>query len=324
MKVAVTTIMKDETPEFIERWAKSAIDADELVLTDTGSSNDAVTCARDLGVTVHEIDVKPLRFDVARNAGLALISPDIDTVLTVDVDEVLTAGWRDHLDNAPEARRYSYDYVWNWTVGGEPNIAFRGDRCHSRFGWMWRHPIHEALYATEPDPGPTVPLDFRIEHHADNTKPRSQYLPLLRVAVQEDPNNDRMAHYYARELFFIGDWAAARAEFVRHLALPSATWAAERAQSLRYLAKMDDYPEKWLLRAAAEDPDRREPLVDLVDLWWERGQPIIAAGFAMRALQVTQTSGDYLREADAWDDRRLVAIVQAAMWEAGQQQKQED
>lgn len=320
-KVCVHTIMLDESPEFIHRWADSAKDADELVLIDTGSPPETVAYARSLNITVHEVRVRPWRFDSARNAGLALLAEDIDIVITLDVDEVLMPGWREAVDAAPpDARRMSYEYVWNHLPGGEPNIAFRGDRCHSRFGWMWRHPIHEALYATEPDPGPTVPLGFRIEHHADNSKPRTQYLPLLKLAVQEDPANDRMAHYYARELYFTGDWVAARAEFVRHLALPSATWPAERAQSLRYLAKMDDYPEKWLLRAVAEDPNRREPLVDLVDLWWERGHPVIAAGFAMRALQVTQASGDYLREADAWDDRRLVAIIQAAMWEAKQQE----
>ena len=58
MKIVVTTIMKDESPEFLERWAKSALDAHELVLVDTGSTNGAVECARDLGIVVHEIKVR--------------------------------------------------------------------------------------------------------------------------------------------------------------------------------------------------------------------------------------------------------------------------
>ena len=105
--------MLNESPEFIERWAKSALDADELVLVDTGSTNNAVECANDLGVIVHRITVRPWRFDVARNAALAVLPSDADIVLKLDVDEVLLPGWRDHLENAPEAPRYSYEYIWN-------------------------------------------------------------------------------------------------------------------------------------------------------------------------------------------------------------------
>ena len=117
-----------------------------------------------------------------------------------------------------------------------------------------------------------------------------------------------MAHYYARELFFRGDWNTARAEFVRHLSLPSAVWPAERAQSYRYLAKMDDFPERWLLKAVAEAPDRREPWVDLVDMWMYRGDMVQAAGYASRALAIERRVGDYMSESHSWDDARLRTI----------------
>ncbi len=41
-----------------------------------------------------------------------------------------------------------------------------------------------------------------LEHHADRSKSRGQYLPLLELAVEEDPNNDRNVHYLGREYFF--------------------------------------------------------------------------------------------------------------------------
>lgn len=300
MKVVVSTVMKDEPPAFIERWAKSALGADELILVDTGSTNDAVECARDLGVTVHEILIRPWRFDVARNAALALM-PDCDFVVKVDVDEVLVDGWRQVIDDAPPADRYSYNYVWNFTSDGRPDVQFRADHTISRFGWQWRHPVHEALYFTGSGDPRIVHLPFTIEHRADPTKPRSQYLTLLAQAVVEAPDDDRMAHYYARELYFRGDWVAARAEFMRHLSLPSATWAAERAQSYRYLAKMDDYPERWLLKAVAEDPSRREVWSDLAFFTFRAGHLKQAAGYADRAMSITERTGDYMTEASAWD-----------------------
>lgn len=306
MRIAVTTVMLNEPPEFIERWVKSAMDAFDLVLVDTGSTNDAVECARDLGVCVYEISVRPWRFDTARNAGLALLDPDTDLVLKLDVDEVLMPGWRDSLESAPAGQRYSYTYAWS------PDLTFRADHTHSRFGWQWRHPCHEHLVWQGPGPEPdTVPTDMRIVHLPDPAKSRGQYLPLLARAVREDPADDRMAHYYARELYFQGDWTAARVEFTRHLSLPGATWAPERAQSYRYLAKMDDYPERWLLRAAGEDGSRREVWVDLAELWVERGEPGIAAGFARRALLITEMDLNYMTEAPAWDDERLRQIAEA-------------
>jgi glycosyltransferase involved in cell wall biosynthesis len=312
MKVVVSTIMKDEPSEFIERWAKSALDSDEMVLVDTGSTNDAVECARDLGITVHEISIKPWRFDLARNTALALLPDHTDVVVKLDVDEVLMDGWRQALEDAGPADRYSYRYVWSQTENGGPDVEFAADHTISRHGWYWKHPVHEALTPSIRSANPvTVHVPgMTIEHWADASKPRTQYLPLLELAVEEDPNDDRMAHYYARELFFRGDWVAARAEFVRHLSLPTATWAAERGQSYRYLAKMDDYPERWMLKAVGEAPDRREPWVDLVDLWMSRGDTVQAAGYASRALAISERAGDYMSEAHAWDDARLRTIVE--------------
>jgi glycosyltransferase involved in cell wall biosynthesis len=309
MKIAVQSIMLNEPPEFIERWAKGALDADEMVLVDTGSTNDAVECARDLGITVHEIVVRPWRFDVARNAALALLPEDIDLVVKVDVDEVLLPGWRNALEQAPRADRYQYLYIWSHDAAGNPDVQFLADHTITRRNWMWEHPVHESLRWTG-EGAPTVEVaPFVIDHLADPNKSRASYLPLLERATAERPDDDRMAHYYARELFFRGDWVAARAEFVRHLSLPTAVWSAERAQSYRYLAKMDDYPERWLLKAVAEAPDRREPWVDLVDHWLAHDQQEQAAGYAARALLIRGGPGDYMSEAHAWDDERLRLIA---------------
>lgn len=310
MKVAVCTIALNEE-QFVERWAESASDADVRLIADTGSTDSTVAAARGLGVTVPEIQIKPWRFDVARNTALSLLPADIDAVITVDMDEVLAPGWRERLEAAPRSRRYSYDYVWSWTADGQPDVQFRGDRCHSRFGWMWKHPVHEALAATGSD-DPAIYAGFAIHHHPDNSKPRSQYLPLLQRAAQESPEDDRIAHYYARELFFVGDWDKARQEFMRHLRLKSATWAAERAQSYRYLAKMDDYPERWMLKAVAEDPTRRECWADLAYFYLQNGMRDEAAGVARRALRIPPSVSNYMTEQRARDDNALLAIVAAS------------
>ena len=88
MKIAVYTIALNEE-QFVERWYEANKDADCLVIADTGSTDNTVELARSLGILVHEIRVKPWRFDDARNTALALVPADVDVCVSVDMDEVL-------------------------------------------------------------------------------------------------------------------------------------------------------------------------------------------------------------------------------------------
>ena len=201
MRIAVVTIALNEEKHVI-RWSESAADADLLSIADTGSTDNTVEAAQDLGIAVNTVRVRPWRFDVARNTGLALLPEDIDVVITLDMDEVLAPGWREALEAAPRVRRYGYDYVWSWTPDGQPDVQFQGDRCHARFGYRWKHPVHEVLVPTTV-PDQYIPhAGFAIHHHPDDTKPRTHYLDLLQQAMLESPQDDRIAHYYARELYF--------------------------------------------------------------------------------------------------------------------------
>jgi tetratricopeptide (TPR) repeat protein len=145
---------------------------------------------------------------------------------------------------------------------------------------------------------------LQIHHHADDSKPRSSYLPLLELAVIEDPEDDRNTYYLARELFFNGRTRDAAAQFKRHLSLPRAVWRPERAASMRYLAKLEPYEaEHWLLRACAEAPGYREPWLDLAELYAMNDMWGEARGAALRGLQITNRQQEYLTEARAWSGR---------------------
>ena len=95
-----------------------------------------------------------------------------------------------------------------------------------------------------------------IEHRSDPTKSRGQYRTAGSGGGGGSVQRPDGALPRPRTVL---PWVlgGVREEFVRHLALPTAVWAAERAQSYRYLAKMDTFPERWLLKAASEDPGRR-------------------------------------------------------------------
>lgn len=298
MKVAVYSIAKNEA-QFVERWAKSAVGADFILLADTGSTDDTVLEAMDQsGVTVVSMVVNPWRFDNARNEALSFIPDDIDYCIALDLDEVLLPGWRAELEKMHDMgiTRPRYKYVWSWQEDGSEGLVYGGDKIHTRHNYVWRHPVHEVLNCTSDESQDWCGLE--IHHHPDNTKSRGQYLPLLELSVAEDPENDRNAFYYARELFFNKDPRAAE-EFKRHLSLPSAVWRPERARSMRYLAELED-TESWLFRAVAEAPERREGWVDLAKYYYSglRWEGCLWA--SQRALEITDKPLEYLCEEFAW------------------------
>lgn len=298
VKIAVYTIAKNEQ-QFVERWYNSAKDADYLFILDTGSTDDTVKFAKDLGINIEIQPFDPWRFDVARNAALNALPEDIDMCIALDMDEVLVDGWRDQLEKAVSdgVTRPRYQYTWSWNEDGSPGLVYGGDKIHSRHNYFWKHPVHEVIRCS----GQEIQGWYNIEihHYPDKTKSRSQYMPLLKIAVEEDPEDDRNAFYYARELFFHSRLDDAAKEFKRHLSLPRAVWKPERAASMRYLAKIQD-KESWLLRAVAECPDRREALIELSQYYYEIQQFELCYAYAVKALSIKDKPLEYLCEEFAW------------------------
>lgn len=298
MRVAVYTIAKNEA-QFVQRWADSCAEADYRLILDTGSTDDTVALAEAAGVTVKSSIIDPWRFDMARNLALSLV-PDVDYCIALDMDEVLVPGWRQHLE-AVSCTRPRYQYTWSWNPDGTPGLVYGGDKIHARQGYKWKHPVHEVL-VTDGIVETQEWIRLEIHHFPDHSKSRGQYFPLLRLAVEEDPDDDRNAYYFARELFFHGFYDEAREEFLRHLSLPRAKWEPERAASMRYLAKITggDEGERWLLRAAGECPWRREAWVDLASHYYARRDWPSCYAAAVRALRITEKPLEYICEAFAW------------------------
>ena len=304
MKVAVYSISKNEE-QFVVRWAESAKDADMILLADTGSTDNTIQLAKDLGVTVVEIEVKPWRFDVARNKSLDAIPQDYDYCIALDLDEVLVPGWRKHLELMHElgVTRPRYKYTWSWNEDGSEGLVYGGDKIHARKFYTWKHPVHEVIKPTNKKET-ALWCDIEIHHHPDNSKPRSQYLPLLKLSVEEDPHDDRNAHYYARELLIYGHNEEAKKEFIRHLNLPTARWKPERSCSMRYIARCcEDYNEKieWLFKAIAECPESREAWVELARLYYSVEDWHGCYFAAKKAADITDKPMQYINESWAWN-----------------------
>ena len=303
MKVAVYTIALNEQ-QFVNDWYNSAKDADYLLIADTGSTDSTVAKAEALGINVIKISINPWRFDDARNASLSVIPSDIDYCIALDMDEVILPGWRKELEQALADRvtRPRYKYTWSWNADGTPGLQYGGDKIHARKGYRWKHPVHEVIVADRNQEKQGW-YNLEIHHYPDSTKSRGQYLPLLKLSTVEDPNDDRNAYYYARELYFNREFEDATKEFLRHLSLPTARWRPERAASYRYLAKCNPQKEKeYLLKAIEEDPNRREPKVELANYAYLTKDWGLCYKQCLEALKITEKPLDYLCEDFAWKD----------------------
>lgn len=307
-RVVVYAICKNEA-KFARRWMESMGEADQVVVLDTGSEDGTPELLRALGAEVTEEIISPWRFDVARNRSLELVPQEADICVCTDLDEVFVPGWRQALEQvwSPECTQARYHYIWNFRPDGGDGISFWGDKIHARQGCRWVNPVHEVLRC-EGQPRVVFADGIRLEHHADDTKSRGQYLPLLELAVQEDPQNDRNMHYLGREYMFYGRWQQAVDTLKRHLSLPSATWAEERCASMRYIARCEQAQghlpeaERWLLRACGEAPNLREPWLDLAKFCYQKEDWYGVVYAARRALEIRQRSETYLSEPEAWGE----------------------
>lgn len=300
MKIAVYAIAKNEE-KHVKRFCESAKDADLIVIADTGSEDDTVPLAKDCGVQVHQINITPFRFDVARNAALALVPADVDICVSMDLDELLLPGWREELE-----RRWS-EGITRLNIGfdfGE-NQVFYPSRAHNRNGYYWKYPCHEYI---TPDTrikdvcGHTSFL--MMQHKPDNSKSRGQYLELLEAAVKEDPSCHRSCYYYARELTFKGRWQEAIVELKRYLTLPTAIWPLEKSHVMRMIGtsmkKLKQDGLYWFRSATAEDPQIRENWFDLATACYEKQRWAESYAAGKNALDIQQNIAQHTGSPQAW------------------------
>jgi GT2 family glycosyltransferase len=336
LKIHVYAIAKNEAA-FAARFAASCAGADGVHVLDTGSTDDTVAILRACGVHVEFAEVKPWRFDLARNLSLELVPDDADVCLSIDLDEVLVPGWREIVEGAwaPGTTHLGYRYVWSFR-DGRPHHTFRYNKCHARRGYVWLAPVHEAI---------TPVAGFRethawtdavlVHHHPDPAKSRAQYLPLLELAVREDGHDARSRFYLGREYTYVARWQDAIDTLSAYLG-QGGGWSAERASACGMIATSYDRLAgnaresgdaasatrhegdalRWRFRALHEAPELREPWIDLADALRLRGDHEGSHWAVARGLAIARPTGTHLDRPEDWRARPH-DLASLASWELG-------
>jgi tetratricopeptide (TPR) repeat protein len=356
LTIVVYAICRDEA-KFAERWMTSMKEADAVVVLDTGSRDGTAEKLRSLGAMVEtkryagwnsipeyrriasEGKETPWRFDCARNDSIDLalrIAPDADILVCTDLDEVLLPGWRAKLEDAWTAyadahggvqpTTAQYEYVWNFNADGSDGTKFLYEKVHAaKCGARWTHPVHEILDYGDAEKRMVRVPGMRLEHRADPTKSRGQYLELLELSVAEDPADDRNMHYLGREYMFRRRWDDAIKTLTRHLSLPRATWRAERAASMRFIARCTGAKgdaqgaEIWLRRAMLEDAGQREAALGLAELMHLKKDWPALVRACEACISVKERRMSYITKSESWGSRPydLYAI---GLWYTGKRE----
>lgn len=306
LKICVYAIAKNEE-KFVKRWVDSMSEADEIIVLDTGSTDKTAELLEEFpNVRVFRRAVSPWRFDTARNLSLSFVPDDADICVCTDLDEVFASGWRSKLEKAysPEIQQYSYRYTWSFNEDGSENTVFYIEKIHSRHNFEWRHPVHEVLaFIGDNGPNCAVAAGVQLNHYPDNNKSRGQYLPLLQLSVEEDPNDDRNMHYLGREYMFYGEYEKAVETLINHLNMKNATWKDERCASMRYIGKCllalgkKDEAVSWYMRACAEAPYTREPWMDFALVCYDEKNYYAVIALAERAIKINEDVTTYISNA---------------------------
>lgn len=236
--LSVVMIVKDEAECLAACLASIADIADEIVIADTGSTDDTPAIARRFNAKITSIPWHD-DFAEARNHALALASGD--WLLNLDADELLAPDdaqqIREIVNNdgcgadAVELTLANYcddARAWRWkpvlydssyAKGHAGYIAVELPRLfRNHRGYAYREPVHENVTESLVETGARIgcaPIlihhyGYRSQDNALDEKAR-RYLRILERKVEEQPNAAKGWHELAEQLLSFGETARAEA-----------------------------------------------------------------------------------------------------------------
>ena len=198
MTVSLCMIVKNEE-KILKRCLASAKPlVDEMIVVDTGSTDNTVKIAKSLGATVARftwID----DFAAARNYAFSLASGDY--CMWLDADDYITPEnaerflkLRTRLQELPDVVMCPYEIM----ADGRPVLQYMRERILKRSaGFKWQGRVHECIAPR----GKIVHSDFTVQHLGSDKPRGSRNLDIYRKWASEETLDGRHLFYYGRELY---------------------------------------------------------------------------------------------------------------------------
>lgn len=318
-KICIYTICKNEM-KYAAKWLDSMSEADYIVILDTGSTDGTYEFFKnDPRVTrIEQKEIKPWRFDVARNESMKLVPKDANILFSTDLDELLDPGWGDLIRErwTENTWRGHYQYAWSHTATGEIAETFWYDKMHIR-GYKWHYAVHEVLLPPqgykdlirEKDEGHLIDFgnEIVLHHYPDQTKSRSNYLELLELRVKEDPQEVYGPYLLGREYGNLQRFDDAVKQFDYCLNLPEIDkFPLVKYCVLGYLGDIygikGDYANamRYYNKQLIINKTYREPYYNLANIYNMLGFYSIAEKFMVEGLQNSVRHYDWTERSVCW------------------------
>lgn len=359
MKFSVVLIARNESktlPRLIESLKEFQTRGGEVILLDTGSTDGTPDTARGLGCTVKEVgnayritidketaDAINAKYVVegedpivtagdslfdyaaARNYAASLASNDM--ILMPDCDEIYTSFDLDAINSLIEGgiRNFEYKIVASHDDKRNPLIQYLTAEFYNRQDIKWVGIVHEVLS------GNTVrkllpESVLKIEHFQNEETTRDGYLTGLALDYCRNPESDRNAHYFARELVYKGRYRSAIKAFETHIQMNG--WIEEKAQSMVYIGDCNMYlgnaseALNWYQKSFDICTTRREPLMKIAEHYHKINSPKHVIAYATAALTVTGST--FYSNYHPYYDTLPHELLYWAYWHAGDKAKSKE
>lgn len=229
--LSVIMIVKNEVAHLDDCLGSVRKIADEIVLCDTGSTDDTIAVAKRFGARVLEI---PWHDDFAAARNESIHAAKGDWLLHMDADEMLDPEGAQRIRALVDADGAGADAVelilanycndpraWRWIPAGPGNPYARGYAGYIRVGLLrlfrngrgfeYREPVHENITESVLERGGCIRQEDILIHHYgyDITESRrgkkaQRYLAIARRKAQERPGDVKALHDFAEQALACG------------------------------------------------------------------------------------------------------------------------
>jgi glycosyltransferase involved in cell wall biosynthesis len=312
LKIAIYTIAKNEEQN-VDSFMSGANEADYIVILDTGSTDKTVEKFKKYPkVIIVQEFLNPFKFDEARNKALDLVPEDVDICISIDLDETIESGWRDALENEWKKDTDVGNY-WYWGLlndKGESIVECWRTKIHSRKGFRWKRSIHEMISSEKEFLNEIRVKGMIVKHHR---KHPSNYKKQLDEYIKENPLDAEAYLQRAGDRMDAKDHKSAMLDNLKYLELTEKNdkdtllIASKRAITCIAIAKCAyalkenvGFAIKYLLKAASEFPNMREPWIYLADAYSSVGEYPLAYGCVIKGLSIEDSA--FVKEKICWGD----------------------
>lgn len=260
MKISLCMIVKNEQ-EVIARCINSVIEIiDEIIIVDTGSTDDTVDIVKELGAKVYEIEWED-NFAKARNYAFSKATNDY--ILWLDADDILNPNdigkfkkLKDTLDDSIDAVTMSY--ILAMDDNGNILNSLRRNRLVKRDNnFQWIGEVHEYLNVY----GKVFHSEVSIIHKKEKEY-TSRNLKIYEKMIEKGKElSVRDIYYYANELYDNGRYDEAIEQYIKFLDtkqgwIEDIKGACNKLVNCYFFKKDEENELKYLLKSFEYDIPR--------------------------------------------------------------------